>query len=342
LDYPKKKMEIIVIDNGSTDGTSGMVSKYKDVKLLRMKNPGKADALNLGLKHATGEVIGFLDADTSVSKDCLKKMVGYFDDHKVGVITTLIKTDVNKGFLSKMQYIEYIFSALSKKLISLLNSMYVTQGTLALTRKDLLQEIGFSSDTLTEDMDLALSIRKKGFKIVNCMDAVTYTRIPRNIKELFKQRVRWYRGFIENTKKHSDIFFNKNIPHLGWFILPMSFLAIFVGIILFFSLAFDVIFNFFIATESAPYLAINDQIKVLLNHMDIKNHLFLGPHYTIFFVLIFFTSFFILTYALKIMLSISFINLIQLPIYMIIYYFFIMIIWIYAFFLEVLGRKKRW
>lgn len=342
MDYPKNKLEVIVIDNGSADNTPKVVSEFKNVRLLKLKNPGKADALNFGLKHSTGSIIGLLDADTLVTKNCLKKIVSYLEDPTVGVVTTHIKIDTHKGILAKIQNIEYIFSALSKKLISLLNSMYVTQGTLAVIRKNLAKEVGFSNDTLTEDMDLALSIRKRGYKIVNCMDAITYTRIPHTIKSLAKQRIRWYRGFIENTKKHSDMLFSNKFPHLGWFIIPTSFLAIFIGVALAMSIFADNTYGMFITSKSLSYMSLTDILNLSLNNLPKITDFLMDPYSFTCFVFVFATSFVILVFALRTVKAINKVNVLLLPFYMIIYYFLIMAIWILAFLMELFKRKKSW
>ena len=119
VDYPADKLDIIVINNGSTDDTSNVVKKFINshkkgkkfrIKLIDTPIQGKANAMNIGLENAKGEIVGILDADTSVAKDCLNEMVGFFDDEHVGATTTLIKVknpDSNLGYLQK---IEYVFS----------------------------------------------------------------------------------------------------------------------------------------------------------------------------------------------------------------------------------------
>lgn len=341
LKYPRKKLEVIVIDNGSNDRTSKIVKSFRKVKLIKLRKASKAYALNKGLEKAKGEIVGILDADSRVSKNCLKKTVGYFDDPKVGAVTTFINVDNKKSVLSKMQNIEYLFSAITKKLISFLNSMYVVPGSLSLVRKNLAEEIGFSEDTLTEDMDMALSISKKGYKIVNCLDAVAFTTIPKDFKKLTKQRLRWYRGFIENTFKHSDIVFNKNFFHLGCFIIPISFTAIIIGVVLSTLLFFDIFHYILIFLRSVYYIPILDQLVLNLNNINSTNIL-LAPYAPIAYILVFSTSFFILYCSLKLLFSANKKNVALIPFYMLGYYFLLMIYWCIAFFLEVFRWKKKW
>lgn len=340
LDYPSNKLEIIVIDNGSTDNTSEVVRKFKAVKLLRLPRPGKAYALNEGLKIAKGELISILDADTTVSKDCLKKMVGFFEDKNVGAVSTHVKVDSSKGFLATLQNIEYHFAALSKKLISYLDSLYVVPGTLSLIRADIIKKIRFNDDTLTEDMDVAITIHKKGYKIVNCLDATAFTIIPKSLKKITKQRIRWYRGFIENTFKHSDVLFNKKYPHLGFFIIPSSYLAIFIGIILTILLFLNIWDSLFLFVKSLFYVNILDKTNLLLtSRIDLLNF---PPYTTIFYALILGCAIVTFTLIFKILGFKDKKVIILLPFYLIGYYTLIMIYWFFAIGFEVLRLGKKW
>jgi cellulose synthase/poly-beta-1,6-N-acetylglucosamine synthase-like glycosyltransferase len=341
LDYPKGKCEVIVIDNGSTDRTSKIVKKFKSVKLIKIPNPGKSLALNKGLKLAKGEIVGILDADTIVSKDGLKKTVGFFGDPKVGIVGNHIKVDSEKGAFGYIQNIEYLFSAITKKLISFMNSLYVAPGTLSLMRRDIAKEIGFSDDTVAEDMDIALSISKKGYKIVNSLDSFAFTKIPKNIKDLTKQRIRWYRGFIENLVKHSDVLSNKKFLNLSYFLIT-GLIAIFIGIIFSSMLFFDIFRNSYIFTRTTTYMPVIDQFNLFLDDLPKIANRLLYPYFFICSIFIFTTSFAILTFSLKSLKNINTKNIIILPIYMLCYYTLIMIFWFLALVLELIRWKKRW
>jgi len=341
IDYPKGKLDIIVIDNGSTDNTSKIVKKFSNVKLVKQKKPGKAKALNNGLKFATGKIIGVLDADTLVAKNCLKKTVGYFEDPKVGAVTNFVKVDSKKGLLGKMQNIEYLFSAITKKLVSFLDSMYIVPGTLSLIRGKLTREIGFSEDTLTEDMDIALSISKKDYKIVNCLDTVAYTNIPKNFKTLTSQRIRWYRGFIQNSIKHRDLFLNKKFPHLT-FVIPMSFVAIFIGTIIFFLSLGQVVNAITLFSKSIFYMSFSDQVSLALVSIPRTIIRMLSSYLFIAFILVFSTSFTVLFVSLKSLRKTNKADILLLPVYMLAYYFLIMLYWVFAIMLELIRWRKKW
>lgn len=342
MNYPKDKLEVIAIDNGSTDKTSEVISRFKGVKLLFEKKLGKANALNKGLPLATGDIIGTLDADTLVDKNCLKRSIGYFEDKKVGAVTNFVKADSEKGILGKFQTVEYAFSGITKKLISFLDSMYITPGTLSLLRRDAIKDIKFSDDTLAEDMDMALSIKKKGYKIVNSLDAISYTRIPMGFRNLAKQRIRWYRGFIENTIKHADLMLNRKFTHLGFFIFPMAYITILIGIG-FLSIVLSDYFNSLqLLIKSLFYIPIEEQASLVLGSIPRLETLLLSPYSLISFVFIFSTSFVLLLYSLRILSLARKRDIALLPFYMLGYYFLIMLLWCFALFMELFRFKKRW
>ena len=351
LDYPKDKLDVIVIDNGSTDGTAEIVKNAmkdfkkfgKKLKLIRLKKPGKARALNTGLAHAKGDLIGILDADTIVTKSCLKNMVGFFDDKKIGAVTNRVRVDSPKGILGVMQNIEYVFSAFSKKLLSFINALYVTPGTLSLIKRDVIKGIKFSEDTLTEDMDVALCILKRKLKIVNCLNAIAYTAIPRTLGELTKQRVRWYRGFIENTIKHSDILFNKAHPHLGFFVLPFSsFMAIFIGILLTIIAFLSHLHDIIIFLRGLYYMPIYDQMSLAISGFLDPFRIFLEPYSLITYITILTGTFITLMVTFHLLKVKKRKAMLLIPIYFFLFYTLIMIFWAISVFMEVFKMKKKW
>lgn len=343
IDYPKKKIEIIVIDNASTDKTSEIVKRFKRVKLIKIPIAGKAIALNEGLKVASGEIIGVLDADSQVSKSCLKRMIGYFDDENVGGVTNFIKVDKRKGLLSKFQDIEYAISGLTKRLLSFLETFFILPGTLSLIRADLAKEIKFSTDTLTEDMDIALEIIKRGYKIENCLDSICHTEIPKRLKSWIRQRIRWYRGFIQNTIKHKDILFRKKFLNLGWFVIPIAgYFAILIGIYVTFLNFFDFVYNLFLTLKSIKFIPIKDHIDLAIANFPKLGSFLYYPYSFVISLIIFFTSFFIFFIALKTLKKANLKIMFLLPLYMMFYYTLIMISWAISLFLELIRWKKEW
>ncbi|RLJ05580.1 MAG: hypothetical protein DRP13_00210 [Candidatus Aenigmatarchaeota archaeon] len=236
LNYPKNKLEIIVINDGSKDKTGKIAEGFAGVKVLHnKKNRGKACSLNRGLKIAKGELIVCIDADSLVEPDILKKMVGYFKDPKIGAVTPALKVWNPKNFLEKIQYAEYILNIFLRKALAFLDSIHVTPGVFSVYRKDVLEKAGgFDESNLTEDMEIALRIHEMGYKIENNLDAVSYTICPDRWKNLFKQRIRWYRGALQNTIKYRHMLFNPKYGNLGLFLLPMNFITVLAIITVFF------------------------------------------------------------------------------------------------------------
>ncbi len=238
VDYPEGKFEIIVVDDASADKTNQIVKKEyvkKGVKLIRnKKNSGKAFSLNEGIKESKFDIIGCIDADSLVDPKSLRIMIEDFDDPDVGSVTPALKVYKPKGILQRIQNAEYMLNIFLRKTQGALDAIHVTPGVFSLYRKDVLEKIGgFDVGNIAEDMEIALNIHHKGYKITNRIDAVTYTLCPKKFRELYKQRLRWYRGALHNMAKYKDMFFSKKYGNIGVFLLPMNLVAIIAVIVLF-------------------------------------------------------------------------------------------------------------
>ena len=225
LDYPKDKLKIIIVDDGSKDNTYEIAKRYlsKNVSVFTKPNSGKARSLNFALEKIDTELVGCLDADSYADKFSLKKMIGYFDNGNVMAVVPSIKISNAKGVLQQIQKIEYLFAVYLKKVFSYLKSVYIAPGPLSIYRKSFLDKYGgWDENTLTEDLELALRIQSKNFLIENSVDANVYTVGPKNFKQLFNQRMRWYLGLMSNLLKYKSLF-GKKYGDLGIFVLPSSF-----------------------------------------------------------------------------------------------------------------------
>ena len=342
VNYPKK-IEIIVISNGSTDKTNSIVKKFPNVKLLNLPKPNKADALNAGLNIARGEIIGIVDADTYVTRDSVKKMIGYFDDEKIGAVTSNIRVDHRTKVLTRFQNIEYMISALTKKLFTFLNSLYLAPGALSLFKGNIIKKIKFNSDTMTEDFDLALSIIKKGYKIQNSLNSNVITEIPKTLKDFVKQRIRWYRGFFQTTFKHKDLLLNKNHKTLAWFVLLFGgYLGILIGMYLTTITLVNLIQSLIIFIKTNYATTFFDSTYVSISSLPQYFTALYFPYQLINFLIIFTGALLVYTIILKAFRSANKRNYLILPFFVILYYSLIMFIWVAALFLELVRWKKRW
>jgi cellulose synthase/poly-beta-1,6-N-acetylglucosamine synthase-like glycosyltransferase len=224
LNYPKKNFEIIVIDDGSTDSTVEIVKKFgKGVRLIKKKNTGKAHSLNVGMERARGEFICVLDADSRLSRDAFRYMVGYFENSKVGAVIPSVKIKQTKGLIQGIQWMEYYFSLFLRKMMSAIDSLFITHGVGTIYRKDVIKKAGgFDEENLTEDLEIALRVIDVGYKIEASINAVAYTPAAPTFKTLLHQRIRWNVGFLHNIKKFKHMILNRRFGHVGLFVIPIT------------------------------------------------------------------------------------------------------------------------
>ena len=210
LDYPKDKLEIIIVDDGSTDNTFEIAKKFEEkydfIKVYKKENGGKASAINYGIKKSKGEYIVILDADSIVPKHALKTMLEYFTEDDVMIVVPAIQVKRKKTFVEKIQYIEYSYNNTLREIFEKMNSIYVAPGPFSIFRRKLFDIIGlFDENNLTEDMEIAMRTQNHGFKIRFCPEVIIKTEAPDTFKKLIRQRIRWYLGFLENYTKYRNI-----------------------------------------------------------------------------------------------------------------------------------------
>ena len=218
--------EIIVIDDGSHDNTSGVVSWEfpgdERVRLLTLANAGKAAALNTGLRYARGEIVIALDADTLFAPHTVGALAHRFYDKTLGAIAGNAKVGNRVNIVTRWQALEYITSQnMDRRAFASLNCITVVPGAVGAWRRDLLVEVGgFPSDTLAEDQDLTLRIRRLGYRIGYEETAIAWTEAPHNLRALAKQRFRWAYGTLQCMWKHRDALFRPRYGALGFVAMP--------------------------------------------------------------------------------------------------------------------------
>ncbi len=216
--------EILVIDDGSKDGTSAVVAEtFADnpiVRVITKPNGGKASALNVGIAEAKGELLFCIDADTRLEPDAIERLENHFANPNVAAVAGNVHVGNVLNMITAWQGVEYRTSQnLDRLAFESLNAITVIPGAIGMWRKSAVVEAGsYSSDTLAEDMDLTWRLRKRGYRLETESAAVAWTEAPEDWVALFKQRFRWAYGTAQCLWKHRDA-----LGRYGWFgrlILP--------------------------------------------------------------------------------------------------------------------------
>jgi cellulose synthase/poly-beta-1,6-N-acetylglucosamine synthase-like glycosyltransferase/peptidoglycan/xylan/chitin deacetylase (PgdA/CDA1 family) len=227
-DYPN--LEVLVIDDGSKDHTAYITRSHfrdeKRVSVISIPNGGKANALNVGLAHARGEVVVALDADTQFESTTISRLVRWFSDPEIGAVAGNAKVGNRINMITRWQALEYIVAQnLERRALSALDTLTVVPGAVGAWRRDVLRELdGFPADTLAEDQDLTIAIQTQGYRVYFDPAAIAWTEAPATVKGLAKQRFRWAYGTLQCLWKYRRITFNAAYGELGLVALPQVWL----------------------------------------------------------------------------------------------------------------------
>ncbi|SEO35321.1 Glycosyltransferase, catalytic subunit of cellulose synthase and poly-beta-1,6-N-acetylglucosamine synthase [Actinacidiphila rubida] len=204
-DHP---VEVIVVDDGSTDGTADLVESLRlpAVRVIRQANAGKPAALNTGIAAASFELLVMVDGDTVFEPDAVRTLVQPFADSRVGAVSGNAKVVNRRGLLGRWQHIEYVVGFnLDRRLFDLGQCMPTVPGAVGAFRRGALLRIGGVSDeTLAEDTDLTMALCREGWRVVYEEDAIAWTEAPASLGALWRQRYRWCYGTLQAMWKHRD------------------------------------------------------------------------------------------------------------------------------------------
>src|SRR5438477_7703051 len=224
-----KDLRIIVVNDGSADRTGELLdenfSRQPRVRIIHQVNRGKAAALNLAMSLADTDIVVTIDADTEIEPDAISKLVRHFSDPKVGAVAGNVKVGNRSRWLTRWQALEYITSQnMEKRAFDLLNCITVVPGALGAWRKKAIEAAGgITADTVAEDADLTIAIRRLGWRIGYDEQAIAWTEAPETAGALIRQRFRWTFGTLQSFWKHSDTLFRPKYGTLGWVALPNIF-----------------------------------------------------------------------------------------------------------------------
>jgi poly-beta-1,6 N-acetyl-D-glucosamine synthase len=203
-DYPN--LEIIVVDDGSDDGTADLVVALElpQVHVIRQPNQGKAVALNTGVAAARADILVMVDGDTVFQPDTLRWLVQPFQDERVGAVSGNTKVGNRGGLLGRWQHLEYVVGFnLDRRMYDLLLCMPTVPGAIGAFRREALTAVGgVSTDTLAEDTDLTMAVNRANYRVVYEQRALAWTEAPSSLNALWRQRYRWCYGTLQSVWKH--------------------------------------------------------------------------------------------------------------------------------------------
>jgi len=249
VNYPR--LEIIVVDDGSTDKTYEKASKYAVrglIKLVRREKTSgrKAIAVNHGLKFTRGDIIVVIDADTVIGKDSLTEVIQPLLEDGVGAVAGNIRVlNEKENFLTKLQSYEYMLAMeVGRLLQSMANLLLIVPGAFGAFRRRIVEGVGeYDVDTITEDFDLTIKIHKVKQAVRFAPNAIAWTVVPATWRGWVRQRVRWAKGQIITLAKHWNLLFKARFGRVGTVGVPdMIFMDV---VLLFLRIAWIVLVLFF-------------------------------------------------------------------------------------------------
>jgi cellulose synthase/poly-beta-1,6-N-acetylglucosamine synthase-like glycosyltransferase len=346
FDYPRDKFEVIFVDDGSTDNTRSIAKKFEGdiVKVFHRENTGsKAAASNFGFSKAKGEIILSMDADSYALPGSMKKMVRYFKDENVMAVSPAMVIEKPKGILARIQSIEYLTGLFLRKAFAALDSIYITPGAFTTYRKSFFDKYGdYEVDNITEDLEMAMRIQSKGYRVENCPEAPVFTTPMTKFKPLLIQRRRWYFGLIKNTLKYKRLF-GRKYGDLGTFVMPIAWISILFSIFIVVSAFFKIIFD--IHKEILFLQSINFNFGNIMgfNFYVVERflyHLFSSP-IVLAFLLFIVVLLFYLRYASR-KIGKSYQLIIDLPLFFLLFALLFGFWWIVSIFYAIFFKEIKW
>lgn len=226
IDYPKK--EIIVV-NDSSDGTPAIARSYGARVIQNRKRIGKSAALNRAAGTARGELLFFLDADTTVSRDSLKWLVPWFSEKDVAAVMPRYHLRNNHP-VARLANIENIFTFALLKVHMFFRSIGGFRGCSIIIRSDVLKDHPWP-DTLMEDNHLAATLLSRGYRIIWEPLSTAYTTEPETREEIKCQKRRWGEGAYLAFRRHRRYYLRS--PQFMIFFYPYFALGIATGLLTF-------------------------------------------------------------------------------------------------------------
>ncbi|MFF3405694.1 glycosyltransferase [Streptomyces sp. NPDC002742] len=244
-------VEIIVIDDGSSDGTARIVEdmRLRNVRVVRQQNAGKPAALNRGLANASHDIIVMMDGDTVFEPATVRELVQPFADPRVGAVAGNAKVGNRDSLIGAWQHIEYVMGFnLDRRMYDILRCMPTIPGAVGAFRRSALERVGgMSDDTLAEDTDITMALHRDGWRVVYAENARAWTEAPESVQQLWSQRYRWCYGTMQAIWKHrraliergpSGRFGRVGLPLVSLFMVLAPLLAPLIDVFLLYGVVF--------------------------------------------------------------------------------------------------------
>ncbi len=236
------KIEIVVVNDGSTDTTHTVVSDFLKTKEAKARHPhvrviyvaqentGKGGALNAAITKASGAIILTMDADSACSAEAIERLVRYFADPTIDAVVGNVRVGNNQTLIGRIQALEYLFGFYYKRAHCIMGAEYIYGGACAAFRRaTTFDKFGlFDDKNRTEDIEMSMRTKYHGLRSCYAEDVVCYTEGASTVQGLVNQRLRWKKGRFDTFVKYRRLFFSGDKRHrktLGWFILPYALLA---------------------------------------------------------------------------------------------------------------------
>lgn len=204
-DY-RGRLEVIVVDDGSTDDTAAIARglRIPYVRVITQANTGKPGALNRGIAEAQADILILVDGDTVFQPDTIERLIAPMQNPRVGAVSGNTKVGNRRGFIGGWQHLEYVMGFnLDRRMYDMLGIMPTVPGAIGAFRRRALYQVGcVSHDTLAEDTDLTMALCRTPWRIVYAGDAIAWTEAPATLRQLWKQRYRWSYGTMQSMWKH--------------------------------------------------------------------------------------------------------------------------------------------
>lgn len=244
-------LEVIVVDDGSTDDTAGIVRRLRlpGVRVISQANVGKPAALNRGIAEASFDTLVLVDGDTIFARDALLRLALRMRDPRVGAVSGNTKVANRRGLLGRWQHLEYVMGFnLERRMFDVLGTMPTVPGAIGAFKRATLGDVGgLRSRTLAEDTDLTMAICRSGWQVVYEPRAIAWTEAPSSLRQLWRQRYRWCYGTMQSMWKHkrsviehgpSGRFGRRCLPYLVFYQILLPLIAPVVDLAAIYGLVF--------------------------------------------------------------------------------------------------------